>query len=149
MISFEHYLSVLQQIQLIQKKLNQKLETSQNLDKSNIVKEVVDNLWSLSNFTVVLEKTLSIKEIERDLLTKLNHELRTPLVPIHAYTEMLLSEKFGKLSDEQATKLRSVTSNVRKLEEVISDLLDEKKFNVIENEKENQPGSSHVIKELE
>ena len=149
MISFEHYLHELQQIQLIQKKLTLKLETTQVLDRQDIVKEVVDNLEPLNNFTESLTNTLSTKKIERELLTKLNHELRTPLVPIHAYTDMLMSEKFGKLSDEQTNKLRLVSSNIKKLEEVVTNLLNEKQFNVIEDEKKAQPDSSQVIKELQ
>ncbi len=149
MASFEHYLHELEQIQLIQKKLTRKLETAQDLDKPDIVKEIVDDMDRLSNFTESLAKTLSTKKIERELLTTLNHELRTPLVPIRAYTDMLLSEKFGKISDEQTNKLRTVSSNVRKLVEVINNLLDEKQFNVIENETVNRSSPSHVIKEVE
>jgi signal transduction histidine kinase len=150
MNSFEHYLRELQQIQSIEKKLAQKLETRHDLDKPETINEMVDNLDHVSDFTTSLTETLSTKEtVERKLLTKLNHELRTPLVPIHAYTDMLLSEKFGKLSDEQTKRLGLVSSNIKKLEEVITNLLNEKQFNVIESEKKDQPNSSQVIKELE
>jgi hypothetical protein len=150
MISFEHYLHELQQIQLIQKKLTLKLETAHDFDRHDTVKEAVDDLGHLNNFATSLTKTLSTKETaERELLTKLSHDLRTPLVPIHAYTDMLLSEKFGKLSDEQTNRLKLVSSNIKKLEEVIINLLNEKQFNVIENEKKDHPDSSQVIKELE
>src|SRR5437867_6528716 len=62
---------------------------------------------------------------------------------------MLLSEKFGKLSDLQTNKLRTVNSNVQQIEEVINNLLNEKQFNVIDSTNDNQSGTSHVIKELE
>jgi len=89
------------------------------------------------------------KTIERELLTKLNHELRTPLVPIRAYTDMLLSEKFGKLSDEQTNRLRVVSSSIKRLEEVVTNLLDQEQFDIIKNNKDNQANSSHKIHELE
>lgn len=149
MISFDHYLHELQQIQLIQKKLTQKLETGQDFDRPNTVKEVVDNLDHLSNCATNLTKTLSTRPIEHELLTKLNDELWNPFVPIRAYTDMLLSEKFGKLSDEQTNKLKIVNANVRKLEEVINNLLIEKQFTAISGENENQSGNQQVIKELE
>src|SRR5438477_12247444 len=98
MISFEHYRNEIKQIQIIQKKLTLKLETAQSFDIPDTIKEAVDNLDCLNNFTTTLAKTLSADKIEHELLTKLNHELRTPLVPIRAYTDMLLLEKFGKLS---------------------------------------------------
>jgi hypothetical protein len=149
MISYEHYLIELQQIQLIQKKLAQKLETTQNFDRSDTVKEVVDNLDHLSDFTTSLTQILSTRQFRGELLTKLNHELRTPLVPIRAYTDMLLSEKFGGLSDVQINKLRAVSSNIKKLEQVINNLLNEKQFDVIDNENANHTDTSQVIKELQ
>jgi matrixin len=71
------------------------------------------------------------------------------LIPIHTYSDMLLSEKFGKLSDLQTNKLRTVNSNVQQLEEVINNLLNEKQFNITGSTNDNQSGTSHVIKELE
>src|SRR5207245_2251160 len=146
----EHFLRELQQIQLIQKKLIQKLENTQNVDNPEHIPEIIEDLDQFSNFTTSLTKTLSNKKtIDRELLTKLNHELRTPLVPIRGYTDMLLSEKFGKLSDEQTNRLRIVNSNILRLEEIIINLLNEKQFNVTESEKKDQSSSSQVIKELE
>jgi hypothetical protein len=145
----KHFIRELEQIQLIQKKLIQKLENTQNVKNPDQIFEIIEDLDQLGNFTTNLTKTLSTKTIDRELLTKLNHELRTPLVPIHAYTEMLLSDKYGKLSDEQTNKLKIINSNIKRLEETITNLLSEKQFNVIESEKENQPNSSQVIKELE
>jgi hypothetical protein len=146
----EHFIRELEQIQLIQKKLLQKLENTQNVKNPDKIFEIIEDLDQLDNFTTSLANTLSTKQtIDREFLTKLNHELRTPLVPIHAYTEMLLADKYGKLSDEQTNKLKIITSNIRRLEETITDLLGEKQFNVTESEKENQPNSSQVIKELE
>jgi len=145
----EHFLRELQQIQLIQKKLIQKLENTQNVDKPDNIFEIIDDLDQLSNSTAGITKTLSTKKIERELLTKLNHELRTPMVPIRAYTDMLLSEKFGKLSDEQTNRLRVMNSNIKQLEEVITNLLDKEKFDVIENNEKNQTDTPDKIKELE
>src|SRR5437867_4438697 len=102
----EHFLRELHQIQLIQKKLIQKLENTQNVDNPEHMHEIINDLDNFGDFATNLTKTLSTKEtVERELLTKLNHELRTPLVPIRTYTDMLLSEKFGKLSDEQTNRL--------------------------------------------
>jgi len=143
----EHFLREIQQIQLIQKKLTQKLENTQNMNNADFTYEIIEDLDQLSNFTASMAQTLSTKKIEPEFLTKLNDELQNPLVPIKAYANMLLSEKFGKLSDEQTNKLRIVISNIRKLSEVINNVLNEKQFNVIE--KEIQPSHSQQIKELE
>jgi len=146
----EHFLRELQQIILIEKKLNQKLEDSQNVKNPDHIRGIIDDLDQLSNFTTSVTTTLSTKKtIERELLTKLNHELRTPLVPIRAYTDMLLAEKLGELSDEQTNRLRVVSSSIKRLEEVVTNLLDQEQFDIIENNKGNQANSSHKIHELE
>lgn len=146
----EHFLRELQQIQLIQKKLIQKLENPQNVDSPDHIHGIMDDLDHLSNFTTSVTKILSTKKtIERELLTKLNHELRTPLVPIHGYTDMLLAGKFGKLSDDQTNRLKVINSNIRRLEETVTNLLNEEKFDIIETKKENQANASHKIHELE
>ncbi|MEX1054102.1 MAG: histidine kinase dimerization/phospho-acceptor domain-containing protein, partial [Nitrosopumilaceae archaeon] len=145
----EHFLRELQQIILIEKKLNQKLEDPQNVENLDHIHEIIGDLDQLGNFTTNVTKTLSTITVERELLTKLNHELRTPLVPIRAYTDMLLSEKFGKLSDDQIKRLRVVNSNIKRLEEAVTNLLNEEKYDVIESKKENQIDAPQKIKELE
>src|SRR2546427_4869974 len=149
MISFEHYLSELQQIQLIQKKLAQKLETSQNFDRSDTVTEVINNLDHMNSVTTSLTKTLSTRQIKHELLTKLNDELWNPFVPIRAYVNMLLSYKSGKETHNQTSRLKIVSANIQQLEEVINDLISVKQSLVMNNENENHPGNSQVIKELE
>ncbi|MEX0764668.1 MAG: histidine kinase dimerization/phospho-acceptor domain-containing protein [Nitrosopumilaceae archaeon] len=145
----EHFLRELQQIILIEKKLNQKLEDPQNVENLDHIHEIIGDLDQLGNFTTNVTKTLSTITVERELLTKLNHELRTPLVPIRAYTDMLLSEKFGKLSDDQIKRLRVVNSNIKRLEEAVTNLLNEEKYDVIGSKKENQIDAPQKIKELE
>ena len=146
----DHFFRELEQIILIEKKLNQKLENTKNTDYPEQVYGIIDDLENLNNLTTSVTNTLSTtKKIERELLTKLNHELRTPLVPIHGYTDMLLSGKFGELSNEQTTKLRIMKDNIKQLEEVVTNLLNEQKFDIIENKKENQVNDTQKIKELE
>ncbi len=53
------------------------------------------------------------------------HELRTPLVPIKGYTEMLLKpEKMGQLNEKQKKALQAIYRNVKKQESLVEDVLD-------------------------
>ena len=55
----------------------------------------------------------------------INHELKTPLVPIKGYTDMLLFPKImGDLNEKQKKAINSISYNVGKLELLISDILD-------------------------
>jgi hypothetical protein len=58
----EHFFRELAQIQLIQKKLIQKLETSRDSPTSDIIMEAIDDLDHLNGFTTSLTKTLSTKK---------------------------------------------------------------------------------------
>jgi signal transduction histidine kinase len=55
----------------------------------------------------------------------INHELKTPLVPIKGYADMLIKTNImGELSEKQKKAVRSISYNVGKLELLVSDILD-------------------------
>ena len=72
-----------------------------------------------------LKKLDSLKD---EFLTMITHELKTPLVPIKGYVDILLSEKFGSLNEKQKDRLRLVSSSSAFLLRLISDLLDAQKI---------------------
>lgn len=72
-----------------------------------------------------LQKT----NVTRDqFLAMVTHELKTPLVPIRGYTDLLLAEKFGPISDQQRPKLQTIKSCSEAMLKLISDLLDVQKL---------------------
>ena len=81
------------------------------------------------------ERALRASEAERvrseeasraktDFLAMMSHELRTPLNAIIGFSELLLDEKFGPLSEVQLRFQRNVHQSGRHLLGLISDLLD-------------------------
>jgi len=58
----------------------------------------------------------------------ITHELKTPLVPIQGYSDILLSEHLGKLNDKQKERLGIIKSSSESLLSIISDLLDAQKL---------------------
>lgn len=61
--------------------------------------------------------------ITSEIITKIHHNLKTPLTPIMGYTDMLLSENFGKLNKQQKQKLELVSANIKQLENNIEELI--------------------------
>ena len=62
---------------------------------------------------------------KEEFISMIAHELRSPLVPIKGYTEMLLiSKKMGQLTDIQKKALQSIYRNVNKQESLVEDILD-------------------------
>ena len=71
------------------------------------------------------------KTITDEVLNSLSHELRTPIVAIKAYTDMLLHNKFGDLTPEQKQKLEIIQKNTGSLVKAVFDLLEKsQKINI-------------------
>jgi signal transduction histidine kinase len=58
-----------------------------------------------------------------ELLSKVAHDLQTPLVSIRGYTQMVLEGRLGKINDEQRDGLRVAVRNIDRMVQLISNLL--------------------------
>ncbi len=70
------------------------------------------------------ERAEAANHAKDEFLATMSHELRTPLNVILGYTDLLLEEAFGSLSEEQAHPLRRIDSNAREFLDLISAVLD-------------------------
>jgi signal transduction histidine kinase/HAMP domain-containing protein len=84
-----------------------------------------DQSDELTQLNVELERTSQLKS---QFLANMSHELRTPLNSIIGFSEMLLQEDLGPLSETQRDFLATVARNGRHLLELINDLLDVSKI---------------------
>jgi PAS domain S-box-containing protein len=64
-----------------------------------------------------------LDEMKSALLGNVSHELQTPLVSIRGYTEMILKERLGPISDEQRKGLGLSLKNIDRLISMIDNLL--------------------------
>ena len=91
----------------------------------------------VSNFNIMSE-TIKQKEEEAkktdiakdEFLAMITHELKTPLVPIQGYSDILLNEHLGKLTDKQKERIGIIKSSSETLLSIISDLLDAQKLDL-------------------
>jgi len=77
-----------------------------------------------------LEALQKLSKQKDEFLAMITHELKTPLVPIIGYTDLLLSQKFGELTEKQQSSLSSISINSKSLLRLISDLLDLQKLDL-------------------
>ena len=122
-----HEIRELRQINLLMKKLLKTDEETEQNKKSNDVLHRIKELEQLNFITKKLVDKLVSKgytNLSEEFLTKLHHELRTPMVPIKAYTDMLLGERFGKITEEQKKRLEVIKSSVTQLHDALFDMLD-------------------------
>jgi signal transduction histidine kinase/CheY-like chemotaxis protein len=63
-------------------------------------------------------------QLKNQFLANMSHELRTPLNSIIGYSELVLNEMYGPLTDKQQDRLERVVKNGRHLLGLINDILD-------------------------
>ncbi len=107
-----------------------------------------DEIGQLVNTFNIMSDTIKQKteeakktDIAKDeFLSMITHELKTPLVPIQGYVDMLLGEHMGSLNEKQKDRLKIIKSSAESLLRIISDLLDAQKLELgkLVVKKENQ-----------
>ena len=75
--------------------------------------------------TEALRKTSKEKE---EFVAMISHELKTPLVPIQGYSELLMKGRLGELTEIQKKAVKTIFDNVRRLSRLIQDILDVRKM---------------------
>ncbi len=115
--------------------------TIKNQIKTN-VKEIFD---LTENFEIMGEKVEKTIEVQNEYVAKLkvmdrkkvefssmvSHELKTPLVPILGYVQMLQKEDlFGKLNEKQREAVDEIYSSTIKLERLVGDILTTQKLDL-------------------
>lgn len=143
-----HLIREAQQIKLLADKITKIIEPKNNTVKfiPELSREI-ENIDQLNNMVGnFVKKVSSRKPITSEFLKKINHDLRTPLVPILTYTDMLLDSKYGTISDEQRRRLEIIHSSIKELVQIIYDLFNEKNFDVASNASEVR--KDHEINEL-
>ena len=77
--------------------------------------------------TVINQQNEELKKIDiakTEFVAMITHDLRTPIVPILSYSQMLLQGRFGTLNDTQKEKLKLVLSCTDALQNLVRDILD-------------------------
>ena len=124
-----------------QKILIQKAETQKRIHQ--MYHNVVPVIIAVSTLTIgviffsrskvenKVQEIVELKEVETrkdEFSSMIAHELKTPLVPIKSYLDMIISGKIGQLTPQQIEKLEIVRSSADSLNKLIDDLSDVQKL---------------------
>ena len=88
------------------------------------------NTFNIMSDTIK-QKTEEAKETDiakDEFLSMITHELKTPLVPIQGYVDILLGGHLGELNEKQKERLKIIKTSAGSLLRIISDLLDAQKL---------------------
>lgn len=88
------------------------------------------------------DKKLRKADIEKEEFSAMiTHELKTPLVPVIGYSELLLDGTLGALNEKQRETVQVINSSAVSLSRLISDLLDARKLELGKMKFEMRPMS--------
>jgi signal transduction histidine kinase len=113
--------------------------------------ELVDSFNIMSDTIKEKEEQAKKTDIAKDeFLAMITHELKTPLVPIQGYSDILLNEHLGELNSEQKNRLSIIKSSSETLLGIISDLLDVQKLEIgqLRMKKENSDIKNSILKSV-
>lgn len=107
----------------------------------NVVTHVILAFMIIKTHKIQIKKEVELKTIRKnsDTLKKIDkqkdeftamitHELKTPLVPIRGYLDILLSKKLGPINEEQKKRLEIIKNSSQSLLDMLSDVLDIQKL---------------------
>ena len=93
------------------------------------VGELVNSFNIMSNTIREKEDQVRKTNLAKDeFLAMITHELKTPLVPIQGYADLLLNEHLGKINPKQKERLAIIKDSATSLLGIVSDLLDAQKL---------------------
>lgn len=89
---------------------------------------MLTNVKSAIELRIETETLRQIDKEKEEFSAMISHELKTPLVPIQGYSELLLGEKLGKLTELQKNSVKVIFNNSERLLRLIQDILDARKM---------------------
>ena len=91
-----------------------------NFDQEDAIKEIMNNINELQKFLdeIIQKQKGSATDDHLEILPK---GLKTPLVPILGYCEMLSAKRLGELDEEQLEAVKEIQTNAIKLNHLIND----------------------------
>jgi two-component system sensor histidine kinase VicK len=83
------------------------------------VKESNEKLEKANKYLLATERA------KEEFISMISHELKTPIVPLKGYAQMLLRPKFmGAVNEKQKKAISSMLRNIEKLQALVDDVMD-------------------------
>ena len=89
----------------------------------NEVGIAVENVRLFEETKKSYDELKSLDNMKNDFLSNVSHELKTPLVSIKGYSELMYDEKLGALNEQQKKAMEVVSRNSERLSHLIDSLI--------------------------
>jgi len=70
------------------------------------------------------EELKTLDKMKTDFLEMAAHELKTPIVAIKIYTNLIIDEKLGRINKKQKEKIAVVSKNIESLTKIINEMIE-------------------------
>lgn len=129
-MSIRHSLSPLEALTKVMSRVKEGFYGEKiNYSSKDEIGELTETFNAMSSTIRKKEEEAKKVEIAKDeFLAMITHELKTPLVPIRGYSDILLGGHLGSLNAAQKERLQIISSSASTLLQLISDLLDAQKL---------------------
>jgi signal transduction histidine kinase len=133
---------------------NKKFSSKVNFERNDEFREIGESFNStLAALSKMEEEHDQIDKVKTEFLSITSHELRSPMTPMQAQLQMLLTGYYGALNFKQSESIEIVYRNARRLDNIIQDFLEisrieaaRLKFNFIKTSLE--PHILNLVKEM-
>lgn len=98
------------------------------IGSNTAMKDITAQKVTSDQITFALTELQKSEKLKDEFLAMISHELKTPLVPIIGYCDILFTEKLGALNDAQKKRLQILRNSSLKLRKLIDDILDIQKI---------------------
>jgi DNA-binding response OmpR family regulator/nitrogen-specific signal transduction histidine kinase len=71
-----------------------------------------------------ISREAEVERLKNEFISTVSHELRTPMTSIKGYTDLLVSERVGTLSEQQRHFVQVIKNNADRLTALVNDILD-------------------------
>jgi len=125
---------------IINMKLSSKVEAkTKEMEKTNMELEAKTKELEKTNMELeystkeISEQAKKLRELDiekEEFSAMITHELKTPLVPVIGYSELMLDGTLGELNQKQRETVQVMNSSAVSLSKLISDLLDVRKLEI-------------------
>ncbi|MFX1259136.1 MAG: PAS domain S-box protein [Promethearchaeota archaeon] len=103
-----------------------------NLDKEVFIQAIIQNITQRKNFeNLIYEQNKQLSEINKlksELMRKASHELKTPLVSVKGYTDLLLNVYKDQFNEDVLSNIGEIKQGCERLEKIIKDILKSSKL---------------------
>lgn len=95
-----------------------------------VIRKITANIMLAKKLEDANSELSHIDSAKDEFSAMVTHELKTPLVPIIGYCKMLKTAMLGRLNDEQAKAVDVIEKSAKRLEMLITDIMDARKLDM-------------------